>query len=587
MKDKVSVYQRILFPGVGTAGENDLYYHCEGAAVSSEHDILRGSVVDFHSYFNSFSCSKWKKYTTVGKVSLFLDMEGELEIEVFYNKYLYGRVIQTTLVRKQVLAEERQMVEIPVGKLEPMGDFSFRIQTLLRPAVLYGGFFGGREELIRNPVSLAVCFATCKRETYVCRNLAELEKISDVRIHTYVADNGNTLRLPASEKYDVVFNKNTGGAGGFARNMIRVMDDAGKYQFTHLLQMDDDVSVDSRVISRLADFLGYVKEEYRDSFVGGAMLRRDIPYFHVESGAVREGLGVKGFGYGLDLREPVNFMALDRIRESDHNGWWLCAIPMKYITKDNFPLPVFYQWDDVDYGIRNKNRLILLNGICTWHDAFDSRQTAVYSYYTTRNPIIVNACHDAAAKKQVLKMLKRKFFTEIYLNRYACAESILRGVEDFLKGPDWLCSMDAELYHKELQEADYRWETAEDVDLEWYHVCCHMRDCDWLHGLVRKLTFNGYLLPGKGEIRIVPCYSGNVVQGYRAERVLFYDEINGKGYFCERDRKRAKACYKRYRNLVRQLRKRYDKAATQYKAEYPQLISLKTWEKILFQEGKA
>ncbi len=541
---------------------------------------MKGAEADFHTYFNSFSCGKWRRYTAIDTVSLFLRLEGAVEISVFHNKFLYGMLIRKKLFQRTVMSDGQDMVEIPIGVPERIGDFSFCLHAVGEEVKFFEGYYGGTAAAGRE-VSLAVCITTYRREAYVKENLKRLCEIAGEKVHTYIVDNGNTLSLPASEKYTVLPNPNTGGAGGFARNMIQVMEDREKYRFSHFVLMDDDVALDHRVIIRLADFLRFIKEEHSKDFVGGAMLRRDIPYFHVESGAVRKGLEIQGYGYGMDMRDPVNFMLADMERKSDYNAWWFCAVPVSYARPDNLPLPIFFQWDDVDYGSRNRARVILLNGICTWHDPFDSKKTAMSSYYTTRNPMIVNACHGVKGeKKAVLRFLRKCFLTELYLYRYANAEAVLRGAEDFLRGPDWLEKLDCDAYNKELLAGNVKQYEFELPDYTWYQVCCGIEDCDRLHAVVRKLTFNGYLLPVKNDIT-VPCSSNRIVQGYRAAHILFYDEAAGKGYECQRDRGRALADFRRYRRVLRKLKFGYRRAAEEYRRAYPRLHSRGSWEGIL------
>lgn len=592
-KHNHSVFQEIIFPDPEFVGDSGLYYRSTGIGLyfeqgssgqdsseQSRHVVMKGTYVDFHTYFNSFSCNKWNRYTSVNNVSLFLEMEGRAVVYIFHNLFLYGQVVEKNIGRHTVISETRQLVEIPIGIMDNLGDYSFGIQAGEESVAIYGGYYGCRDFVRRQEVSLAVCFTTYKREEYIKRNLAGLCSASNVNMHIYVVDNGKTLNLPDSDRYTVIPNKNTGGAGGFARNMFHVMDDAINYGFTHFILMDDDIVLDPKVIARLSDFLGYVKDEYRNSFVGGAMLRKDIPYFLVESGAVCKGLKIQGYGYGMDMRNPENFMQADMSRKTDYSAWWFCVIPIEYARSDNLPLPIFFQWDDIDFGLRNKAQVILLNGISVWHDSFEAKRTVMHSYYTARNPMIVNACHENCVEKpDVLSFIKENFVTELYLYRYANAEAILRAVEDFLKGPGWLAKLDFDAYNKEIMAENYKQEYIYELDYTWFQVCCNMEDCDWIHALARKITFNGYLLPTKNFVA-VPCYNDKIVQGYRASKILFYDEVSGKGYYCARDVKRARACYVKYKRLMKRLKGDFNRLKKEYKSSYAYLTSREMWENV-------
>ncbi len=78
-------------------------------------------------------------------------------------------------------------------------------------------------------------------------------------------------------------------------------------------------------------------------------------------------------------------------------------------VKQLLSLPLLFQWDDIDYGLRNKAPLIIMNGICVWHDALESKISAMYTYYSTRNALIVNGCHDNSLSfPKVMKLLKKE-----------------------------------------------------------------------------------------------------------------------------------------------------------------------------------
>ena len=164
--------------------------------------------------------------------------------------------------------------------------------------VFYGGEFYTEveEEKIRN-VKIAIGICTFKREAYVTKNIGILNEHiienqnSDLNGHleVFVSDNGQTLDIDqlSSEKIHIVKNKNTGGAGGFTRCMIEASRANEKGMgITHMLLMDDDIVIDPESIVKTYKILSLLKEEYKDSFIGGAMLRIDKQYSQVESGAV-------------------------------------------------------------------------------------------------------------------------------------------------------------------------------------------------------------------------------------------------------------------------------------------------------------
>ncbi len=67
--------------------------------------------------------------------------------------------------------------------------------------------------------------------------------------------------------------------------------------------------------------------------------------------------------------------------------------PMKIVTPENLPMPIFIRGDDLEYGLRNMKTLILMNGICVWHEPFENKYSSFLEYYIMRNQLIDNSFH--------------------------------------------------------------------------------------------------------------------------------------------------------------------------------------------------
>ena len=104
---------------------------------------------------------------------------------------------------------------------------------------------------MKNEVKIALNICTFQREEFIHRNLSLLQA-SDFfnpdnpqyygRLHIFVVDNGSSLQLPESLYVHCIYNRNTGGSGGFQRGIeeIRKRNEG----FTHVIFMDDDVAFD-------------------------------------------------------------------------------------------------------------------------------------------------------------------------------------------------------------------------------------------------------------------------------------------------------------------------------------------------------
>lgn len=138
---------------------------------------------------------------------------------------------------------------------------------------------------MKNEVKIALNICTFQREEFIHRNLSLLQA-SDFfnpdnpqyygRLHIFVVDNGSSLQLPESLYVHCIYNRNTGGSGGFQRGIeeIRKRNEG----FTHVIFMDDDVAFDISSFYLLFDFLSGVGEADRDRPVAGRMFCMDDPY---------------------------------------------------------------------------------------------------------------------------------------------------------------------------------------------------------------------------------------------------------------------------------------------------------------------
>ncbi len=587
---KQYLIQHLLLGSIDDEVSEDLSYHVvkgDGGIRKREQGLMISSdlTLDFCSCFNSFSASKWKKYTTVRSVGLMLLMDGKAEITL-YRDFLTRDEIKRTIVKKfDVDTRGKEKVFLDGGMLPDDGTLSFAIKADGKPVTLWEGYYTTDDPRNVSKIKLAVVYTTYQREEEIQKNLAAIESLHNPNIYTYVVDNAGTLKLKNSDSHTLISNRNTGGAGGFARGMMEIAKDLDKRKYTHFLLMDDDTLLDPRILIRTMRFLSLLKEEYRGAILGGAMLDRERTNLQVESGAVRNGIDVVGYGYGMDLGDPVQCMVNDLPRKEEYNAWWYCVMPIDLLRDDNYPLPLFYQWDDVDYGIRNRRPLILMNGVCVWHEAFETKQSDVRLYYSIRNPMIVDASHEGSmGKKRLKKRLFTKICYQLILYRYSGAEMILKGIEDFLRGPEWLRDLDAEAHHREILFGETPKEKIEDLDYNSFQVRGMVDDCDKLHKTVRKLTINGLLLKAD-RTAILPMSSMSPASTYRAKKVLYYDEQTGVGIWQKKDLKRMCRILRETLHVFCKLDRNYDRLEREYKAMYPLLHTKAYWTKV-FEEAK-
>lgn len=456
--------------------------YCEGDGSLA----FEGSI-GFLTYFNALSCRKWRKYTNAGPMWLHLELVGDpCDVEVVgvrdadvrpdmapdpfqdsVTSIVKGQVEPTSLGIGAKFAGSSGFValDVPV-KDEGLVITGFNLLSkgvsAIRDAYWYTEVSDGD---IRS-IKLALVTTTFKKEQYVVPNIEAVKRevlgSDDVvasAFHMYVVDNGSTLDSGAlsDDGVTVIPNANVGGAGGFARGMIAALEDEGVsegFGFTHVLLMDDDVTVFPESFKRTFNLLSLARDEYKDAFINGAMLQAARPNaqfedvaFVMRSGAYRR---VKGNLFMDTLADVAINEVIDVEVPDAYGAWWYSCIPVSAIKANGLPLPVFFRCDDVEYGMRCKPTYMTMNGICVWHDAFDDRfRASVDGYQYMRNfPIVMASSGNVNLTPHMLRAAR---MTLLFIRSlgYETAELIVDGLEDYMKGPSVIMEPNGERIFKE------------------------------------------------------------------------------------------------------------------------------------------
>lgn len=382
--------QSILLPTENVCNIPELYYH------------KSGNRIDFDGYFNLFYIEKRRKYTSIDNVWLSLKLRGYKSLIIVHDR---------VDIRTEILLSEEEkeyQFEFPYREFQK-GVFYFSlIEDELAPEKKIEGFFTTNIEIgASRKVNIGIDICTFKREAYVLRNLKQLslQILENTRldlyshVKVYVIDNGQTLQDDLDvqkivENSDgnikVCRNKNAGGAGGFTRGMLEILNDKQRFKLTHVLLMDDDAVVEPDAVVRIYGILCTLKEEWKDMTVGGAMLREDYPYMLFCAGERWEKGMIYTPGMHQDLRKYA-CSASENLTAASHeydrySGWWCCCFSLNTVRDDNLPLPVFLHYDDIEYGWRNRNKGILfLNGVGVWHKGSELVFPGATLYYDIRN----------------------------------------------------------------------------------------------------------------------------------------------------------------------------------------------------------
>lgn len=592
MEDEKTI-QQILFPQKEICMESDLYFRMYG---NGNYDYEKSRIildsnarVEMDSYFNAFSAGKWKEYTCIKNVDCLLELKGNFRIFVYNKRILYGKIEEKLVQTYTIFTKELKKIPIQIGNVEEGGVYTISIEACDDGCIVRGGCYISYDRNMNKNIQIALIMCTYKREQYVEENINRLLTCRDEylkkNIFTYIIDNAKTLEKRRDfDNIEILHNCNVGGAGGFTKGLLELIKN-NKNSYTHCILMDDDIVIDPLILRRTIDFLKNIKEEYKEAFLGGAMLRKDLPYFQVESGATWNQGKITSSKCGLDLRNLYDCLLNEFETINDYNAWWFCVIPKEYIRDDNLPLPLFVCDDDVEFGLRNCKKLILMNGVCVWHDPFESKLKSSRNYYIYRNQLIVNSVRNQEqSRKKLLYDIKNMMYNEIVLYKYENVLAAFEGIKDFCNGPEWLKQSKCDVRNSDIQKYNIEMEDLAKnkvyFDYNHYRFCCTIRDCDWIHKWVRLLTINGLLLKANRSV-ILPICGAIPVQTYRCNRVVYFDEILNKVLICDRNWKKIFECLFEYFKIRKIIIQKYDKAVVDYKENYKYLISMDFWEEYL------
>lgn len=597
--------QKILFPQIGRCTEKELYFRLDrteqglaegkNAQYSYEEQTVafnkRGKLW-FDTYFNGLSIEKWTKYTAVKNVSLKIRISGKFKVVLVNKEKLHGDILEKILCEKIVETDEPQDIVIPYTDGNGRGMYTFGIEALEDNSKFYGGaYLADMDEKDIKNVKIGIGICTFKREAFIEKNIKILNETilqnqqSPLYGHleVFIADNGKTLNRDKlqSENIHIFPNRNLGGAGGFTRDMIEMMQNNDKYHITHVLLMDDDIVIEPEALVKTYLLLSLIKDAYVDAFIGGAMLRIDQQYKQVESGAVWNGGYLDSLKQNLDLRNCEACLYNEVEEYTEFNAWWYCCFPIRVVRPDNLPLPIFIRGDDLEYGLRNMKKLILMNGICVWHEPFENKYSSFLEYYIMRNQLIDNAFHcQWYGKKQLNKTMFKHCIQEIMFYRYKNVELYLQGIKDFLKGPRWLMEQDGEVLHQKVMANGYKGQNLDELPMGFNYPTYEQSfgmEITWKTKLKRNLTFNGLLLPTKGE-NVVSMAHTKTPQFYRMKRVMQYDASAKKAFITERSFGMSMKYILKTISMVFTVSFKLKKAQKAYREEGLKLRTLEFWK---------
>lgn len=591
------ILQNFVFPKKGICEKEELYYR---TVRGNAHRMRAGirlekhSSVSFFSYFNEFSLTRWRDYTGIADYRMHLKVSGKGRVQMRRAVLKDGRVFDEALSVREFCTRPDAYTELIFDIAPKVNNGIIYAKIDSKSSVtMERGYF----ETMHGPaadVRIAVGICTYHREEYVHRTLSLLQKAflenqhSELygKLKVYISDNGGTLDC-RGESVSCVWNKNAGGSGGFARCMIEALNEWDAYQFTHFLFMDDDILLEPETVYRTYMLLA-AGVRYPDAVVGGALLRSDVKEIQHACGENWDIGRIISPKAGLCLTKKRDLLRNEQEFPAQYNGWWYCCVPFGREERDCLPLPLFIHGDDIEYGMRRKKKLLYLNGISVWHDAFENRRASCMEYYDIRNTLLLVSafCEKKVSKRQVERLVLRRLIGQFLKYRYRDMEMTVRAVKDFCRGAEFLKDQEPEALHqrllamgyqpkdmtKELDQLQPEWRNPR-IDRERMYVEKHFH-------LYQILLLNGWLLPGRGKKAALPMgvWAGKL---FWIKRVLYYDPETGKGFECSRKYKELRHLIKNGYMVWRLLEKYWDQAVRSYQVNARELTGAEFWMKYL------
>lgn len=600
-----------------------------GDSTEGEWSLQGPGTFDFTTFFNALSTSKWMRYTNAREFFLHLELKGAACTFTQTRADTYTWHVECLDATRRDIAASEEWITLDIP-LELNDDVlvGFLLESQEAVQIRNSYYYTQIDDESVRPVELALCTTTFKNENYILPNvelvkkrIVETDEPISEHFSMHVVDNGRTLDAKDVESEHIFLhpNPNAGGAGGFARGMIEAMEQTPRA--THVLLMDDDVSISPESIIRTFNLLSIVNDEYSEAFLSGAMMSMDQPNLRYEDVGFVACNGkyfpAKNLAYVDVLHDCVANEAFihcnpeeagydtDRMSQS-YAAWWYCVIPVSVIDREGLPLPIFVRTDDVEYSLRAHAKIMTMNGICVWHSPFKQRYSAaVERYQMPRNVLIGQFTSGMAPLSDFIGDLKIGFELELKKYNYDNAALVLDAFEDFLKGPSFIMEKGAaeRSYLDHLKKAekllplddikedalalgvDLDTIPATQFDHENYERDDHR---SFVERIRDNMTVNGHRMVrgdyyDKGSVAVISAagWLYPVDELRKKEYIIAIDAPSKKGIIRKMDKECFNQLWDRFHRDMVEFRANKDRLRKEYEAARSVMTSLPFWKQYL------
>lgn len=446
------IAQRGLFASLSPRVPGKMYVATKGAAASDRYGLQLAESASAHTntYFGRFPATFWQRWTAVQTVDLQLTYasSGSATFTVWASD---ARGRERIVAVETVSGSGELALPLAIERFVDGGALWFAVEadhgSLLISDVRWTVPAPDR----LRPAAVVICtFNRADDCTVTVGTLAsDDDAMADIDSVVIVDQGTDQVRSRAAfgeveeklgSKLKYLTQPNLGGAGGFSRGMYEV---TGSPNSAHanVIVMDDDILCEPESVLRLNAFANMTVEP---TIVGAQMLSLSNPQvLHVSAerevlDEIKAGALTPGARMGIDLVKKKQDARFD----AGWNGWWTCLLPAEVIADCGLPIPLFFQWDDIEYGIRARfagHPTVTLPNAGVWHADFHLKDYDDWArYFSIRNGLIVSSIYGRFDGTDIAKYLFRKIGELLVSMQYGLAATFIKAAEDFLAGPGFL-----------------------------------------------------------------------------------------------------------------------------------------------------
>lgn len=444
------VVHRVLFSSPSPRAPNELYAISKSGAVRCE----RGRVVlepdarvSTNTYFGRLPASYLQRWTPVRRLEAVFRARGTGRLEIHASDAEgLPRILSTIDLCSAAACELRLAVDL--DRFMDGGAIWVEVSATSEQLTVEDCRWVAEPPRRQRPTSVVICTYNRADDCLnTLRALGEDDEVLRIIEHVYVIDQGDDT-VAGRDDFDKVValyegklrylrQPNLGGAGGFTRGMSEITSQPAEHH-PNILFMDDDVLLEPETVLRMSAF---ANRTTTPAIVGGQMLYLYHPNrLHVlaetsDLTRLKPGVPTAKAAHNIDLTKKLPH----RRANAGYNAWWACLIPAEVVARIGLPLPLFFQWDDIEYGVRARRHgfvTVTLPGSAVWHADFAWKDWDDWArYFSLRNSLITSALHSDFTGVRASGVLAAQLVDYLLAMQYGMAATLLKAVEDFLAGP--------------------------------------------------------------------------------------------------------------------------------------------------------